>query len=341
MRLFRRLVAVLAVFVVAVFLFNASWFAAPNPDAELRLIAHRGVHQTFSHDDLTNDTCTAERIDPPTSAYLENTVASAQAAFDAGADVVEFDIAPTRDGKLAIFHDWTVDCRTQGHGETRDLTLAELQALDIGYGYTADGGKTHPFRGTGSGAMPEFADMFEDTIGGQFLVNFKSRDPEEADMVAARLNEHPDWRARVWSAYGGQPPADRINALVPGLQAYGPSGVKSCLMNYLLVGWTGIVPEACRDAKVVVPANFAPLLWGWPYRFAERMRQAGSEIVLLGPASLTDTGSSGIDSVDDLALIPEHFDGYVWTNRIEIIGPALGRAKAPAADPTIPVDGID
>ena len=29
----------------------------------------------------------------------------------------------------------------------RDKTLAELQALDIGYGYTADGGKTFPFRG--------------------------------------------------------------------------------------------------------------------------------------------------------------------------------------------------
>ena len=30
-----------------------------------QLIAHRGVHQNFSREGLTNDTCTAERIFPP------------------------------------------------------------------------------------------------------------------------------------------------------------------------------------------------------------------------------------------------------------------------------------
>jgi glycerophosphoryl diester phosphodiesterase len=70
-----------------------------------------------------------------------------QAAALMGADMVEIDIAPTADGKIAVFHDWTVDCRTQGKGETRAKTLAELQALDPGYGYTADGGRNFPLRG--------------------------------------------------------------------------------------------------------------------------------------------------------------------------------------------------
>lgn len=328
MRLFVRLLVVLAIAVLAVVLYNASWFAAPNPDAEIRLIAHRGVHQTFSRDNLTNDTCTAARIFEPTHTYLENTVASAQAAFDYGADVVEIDIAPTQDGHLAVFHDWTVDCRTEANGETRDFTLSELQQLDIGHGYTADGGATYPFRGLGNGLMPDFADMYDLTTGGKFLINFKSRDAIEADMVAARLDARPDWRARTWSAYGGQPPADRINKLLPGLQAYGTQAAKSCMINYLLIGWTGIVPDDCRDTKVVVPANFAPLFWGWPHRFAERMRDAGSEIILIGPVSFTETGTTGIDSLDQLSLIPDNFDGYVWTNRIEIIGPALGRGAA-------------
>ncbi len=34
------------------------------------------------------------------------------------------------------------------------LQQKELQALDIGYGYTADGGKTFPFRGKGINLMP-------------------------------------------------------------------------------------------------------------------------------------------------------------------------------------------
>ncbi|MBU1176604.1 MAG: glycerophosphodiester phosphodiesterase [Alphaproteobacteria bacterium] len=330
MRLFVRLLAAFGFFVVAVLLFNASWFAAPNPEAKLRLIAHRGVHQTFSRENLTNDTCTAERIHPPRHDFLENTVASAQAAFDSGADIVEFDIAPTRDGRVAIFHDWTIDCRTEGTGATRDFSLAELQALDIGYGYTADGGITFPFRGRNIGPMPELADMLDGAKGGRFLVNFKSNDPGEADMLAARLAERPDWRVRIWSAYGGQPPSDHINALVPGLQAYGAPAAKTCLIDYLLYGWTGYVPPACRDTKIIVPANYAPLLWGWPHRFGERMRAVGSEIILLGPMALSDAGTAGIDSIEELNLIPAHFDGYVWTNRIEVIGPALGRGMAPA-----------
>ncbi|WP_417309815.1 glycerophosphodiester phosphodiesterase family protein, partial [Devosia sp.] len=60
-----------------------------------QLIAHRGVHQTFDHTGLGRDGCSAERIYPPTTDYLENTLPSMQAAFDAGADIVEFDVHPT------------------------------------------------------------------------------------------------------------------------------------------------------------------------------------------------------------------------------------------------------
>ncbi len=59
---------------------TGSWWAAP-PEGGVQLIAHRGVHQTFDRADLKNDTCTAERMDPPTHGYLENTIPSMQAAF--------------------------------------------------------------------------------------------------------------------------------------------------------------------------------------------------------------------------------------------------------------------
>jgi glycerophosphoryl diester phosphodiesterase len=74
---------------------------------------------------------------------------------------------------------------------------------------------------------------------------------------------------------------------------------------------------------VLVPGNFAWALWGWPNRFAARMRDAGSEIILLGPYESGDPGTRGIDSAEEISLIPAGFDGYVWTNRIEIIGPML------------------
>ncbi len=72
-----------------------------------------------------------------------------------GADMVEIDVAPTADGQMAVFHDWTVDCRTEGKGNVRDKTMAELKQLDPGYGYTADGGKTFPLRGSQTRLNPK------------------------------------------------------------------------------------------------------------------------------------------------------------------------------------------
>src|SRR5215216_1589538 len=59
------------------------------------LLAHRGIAQTFPLDGVQGDTCTATRIHPPQHAYIENTVASMRAAFDAGADMLEFDVQIT------------------------------------------------------------------------------------------------------------------------------------------------------------------------------------------------------------------------------------------------------
>ncbi|MCT7376581.1 glycerophosphodiester phosphodiesterase family protein [Chelativorans salis] len=307
----------------AVYLWNASWLAARPADPAVKLIAHRGVHQTFDRAGVEKDTCTATRIFPPEHDFIENTVPSMRAAFEAGADVVEIDVHPTTDGKFAVIHDWTLDCRTDGAGVTREHDMAFLKTLDIGYGYTADGGATHPLRGKGIGLMPSLDEVFEAFPDGRFLINYKSREAREGDMLAAMLADRPDWRGRVWGVYGGDAPTDRAATLVDGLKGFGSRAVKDCLVRYLAFGWTGHVPEACRNTYVMVPINYAWLMWGWPDRFHARMAANGSEIILLGPYSGGDTGTSGIDTPEDLARVPAHFDGYVWTNRIETIGPML------------------
>jgi len=53
-------------------------------------------------------------------AFQENTLASIEAAFALGAAVVEVDIQQTTDGRFAVFHDRTIDCRTEGSGEVTD-----------------------------------------------------------------------------------------------------------------------------------------------------------------------------------------------------------------------------
>jgi len=327
----KRILLGLVVLVAAIYVYNASWRVGPAEDHSLRLIAHRGVHQNFDSTGLESDSCTAERIDPPVHDYLENTLPAMEAAFAAGADVVELDVHPTTDGQFAVLHDWTVDCRTEGEGETRSHDMAYLKMLDIGYGYTADGGTTYPFRGKGTGMMPELKEVLGAMPEGQFLVNFKSREAREGDMLAALVAEHPEWRHAIWGAYGGDEPSFRAAEQINGLHVWGRRSIIDCVLQYAGLGWTGFVPEACRNTMVMVPSNIAPWLWGWPDLFIQRLRDNGSGVILLGPYGSGDIGTSGIDSPEDAARVPADFDGYVWTNAIETIGPLLKPASAPTS----------
>lgn len=321
----RRIALGVAIATAAIYLWNASWLAPAPVDPQLRLIAHRGVHHTFNRDGLENDTCTAERIFPPQHDLIENTIPSMRAAFAAGADIVELDVHPTTDGRFAVIHDWTLDCRTEGTGETRSHDMAYLKTLDVGYGYTADGGATHPLRGKGVGMMPSLREVLEAMPGQKFIINFKSNEEREGPMLAALVESQPQWQSAVWGAYGGDGPTLAAKALMPELNVWTRSGLVDCLSRYIALGWTGYVPEACRDTFVMVPLNVAPWLWGWPNRFQQRMAAAGSEIILLGPYTSGDPGAAGIDDPAMLARVPDGFSGYLWTNRIELIGPALGR----------------
>jgi glycerophosphoryl diester phosphodiesterase len=62
----------------------------------------------------------------------ENTLASFQTAHEMGADGVELDVMLCADGEVVVMHDFTVDRTTNGHGSVRELTLAQLKALDAG-----------------------------------------------------------------------------------------------------------------------------------------------------------------------------------------------------------------
>jgi glycerophosphoryl diester phosphodiesterase len=315
-----------AIAIAALYIFNASWRISPA-ESDLRLLSHRGVHQTYHRQGLTDTTCTAARIDPPRHRFIENTIPSMKAAFSAGADVVELDVHPTTDGYFAVMHDWTLDCRTHGTGETRSHNLAYLKSLDLGYGYTADG-ETYPLRGQGVGLMPSLGEVFITFPDKQFLINFKSRESREGDMLAAFIAEHPQWRQAAWGVYGGDEPTWRAAELLDDdLVAFSRASVKTCLKQYLAVGWSGYMPEACRNTMVIVPIDIAPWLWGWPHLLVKRFQEAGSEIALLGPMLDKDVGAPGIDTLEHLALVPEQFSGYLWTDKIEIIGPVVRKLQ--------------
>jgi glycerophosphoryl diester phosphodiesterase len=303
---------------------NASWPA--HPGGRLTILAHRGVHQTFSEAGVTNATCTASRIDQPTHRFIENTLPSMRRAFELGADIVEIDVQPTTDDEFVVFHDWTLDCRTNGHGVTREHSLAQLQRLDVGYGYTADGGRTYPLRGTGVGLMPTLAQTLQAFPGRRFLVNIKSNDAQEGERLAAYLGARAPDVARRIVIYGGERPIARLRALRPDISAWTPRQAMRCLARYELMGWSGYVPAPCRRTMVFVPLAQARLVWGWPDRLLARMRAAGSDVFVGGEAELAPRrGMGGLDRPDQVSRLPAGWRGGVSTERIEVVGPLLKR----------------
>lgn len=288
------------------------------------VLAHRGLSQEFDSVGLERDTCTAERIRPPRHDYLENTLRSMKAAFERGTDVLEFDIHPTTDGKFAVFHDWTVDCRTEGTGETRSHSMADLKKLDVGYGYTADGGKTYPFRGLGVGLMPSLDEVLAEFPDKRFHINVKSNDAQEGERLAAYIATLPPSRQDDLAVLGGDRPVQAVKQALPGIRTLSKQSLKRCLIRYQTLGWIGYVPDECRNRAMLLPTNFAPWLWGWPNRFLDRMAASGTEVFLIAPYHGSGF-SEGMNDPEMIDALPEGYSGGISTDALDMIAPALQR----------------
>jgi glycerophosphoryl diester phosphodiesterase len=321
-RWLKRIAFALALVLLVLTILNASWIAG-KPQGGIRLIAHRGVYQLFDHEGIDRySSCTATRIEQPVHDYLENTIRSVQAARRMGADMVEIDVAPTADGQMAVFHDWTIDCRTEGKGNVRDKTMAELKQLDPGYGYTADGGKTFPLRGSQRGSIPSLQEVLQAAGSTPLMFNFKSKDPAEADRLARELAAARRDPVKLRDGfYGHSGPIDRIRQIYPDAWAWSIDGAKTCSKDYVLTGWTGMVPESCRNGTIIIPTNYQALYWGWPNRLIKRMDKVGARVIVVGPHGKDQ--AMGLTLPEQLGDVPNSFKGYIWVEDIWTVGPAL------------------
>ncbi len=320
----KRIAMLLAVAFLVFTVINASWLA-PEPKGGPRLIAHRGIAQEFDRAGVGRDTCTATRIEPPYHDHLENTVRGARQIALMNAHMIEVDIAPTADGRIAVFHDWTLDCRTDGTGPVRGKTMAELKKLDIGYGYTADGGETYPLRGgPGMGAMPELKELLAalpERTG--VMYNFKSGDAREAELLARALREAGRDPAAAGDAFYGHPdPVAAIAEIYPEAWSWSVEGARDCTTDYLLLGWSGYLPDSCRGGTMVIPLNRQWLFWGWPNRLIARMEAHGGRIVVTGPLE-GDRPNTGLTLPEQYGEIPDSYNGHIWIDDSWNMVPAL------------------
>lgn len=68
------------------------------------------------------------------SAEPENTIRSIRRAIEVGVDAVEIDVRRSKDDRLVLMHDATLDRTTNGKGKVSLMALAELRGLDAGQG---------------------------------------------------------------------------------------------------------------------------------------------------------------------------------------------------------------
>lgn len=67
----------------------------------------------------------------------EQTLEAYGGAIEAGCEAIECDVQRTRDGRLVMLHDLTVDRTTNGHGAVADLDFDDLRRLDAGSWFDA------------------------------------------------------------------------------------------------------------------------------------------------------------------------------------------------------------
>lgn len=114
------------------------------------------------------------------SAYApENTLAAFNLAIQQHADAIEMDVKLTRDGKVVVIHDQTVDRTTGASGRVGALSLEEIRKLDAGSRFDLS------FQGE---RVPTLQEVFE-TIGEQLyydveLTNYVSLTDSLPEKVA-------------------------------------------------------------------------------------------------------------------------------------------------------------
>lgn len=130
---------------------NAKKYILP----ERGICAHRGANET----------------------HPENTIAAFEEAVRLGAQMVEFDVRMTKDNKLIIMHDSSVDRTTNGVGLVEELTWNEVRILDAG------GWKSKKFKGEKIPLFGEALDVFPKNI----WLNIHLKGNEELGRAVARV----------------------------------------------------------------------------------------------------------------------------------------------------------
>ena len=323
----RRGAFVLALAFLVMTFVNASWLAE-KPKGYPHLLSVRGITQQPVKLDAPNGQCAAQGIEPPVHDYIENTLPALQRASGMGSAMVSVDVNASADGRVVLFRDGTLDCRTNATGAVSALTLAQLKALDAGHGYSGDGGKTFPLRDKGVGYIPTLEETLAALPSEPILFNLAGRNADmAAKLVDGLLAAGREVETLGDAFMGDEAVLAPIRRRFPKAWAFSMAAARQCTGDYMLRGWLGMTPASCKGGTILVPINRQWLFAGWPHRLIARMAAVDGHVIVTGPAS-DGPEPRGLDLPEQIGRIPASFNGHIWVSDQWVIGPALH----PAAD---------
>ena len=192
--------------------------------------------------------------------FPSNTLYAFRKALKVGADMLELDVGVTKDGKVIVMHDTTVDGKTNGHGTVASKTLRQIKKLDAAFWF-APGASDHyshalpprsyKFRGIATGKrkpprgfkasdfrVPTLAEVLKAFPRTPINIEIKGRTPDEATEeyvqnaeVLARLLKNTKRRDLIVVSFQ-QAAVDRFHELAPKVDlAPGITGAASWLLS--------------------------------------------------------------------------------------------------------------
>ena len=120
----------------------------------------------------------------------ENSIQSVQNCINKDIDIAEFDLAKTKDGKLIIMHDKTIDRSTNGKGKPKDYTLEEIRKFRL------LSGTGHPTRH----AIPTLEEMLL-AAKDKIIIDI-DKGYEYYDEVLIELKKHKMLEQTIYNIYG-------------------------------------------------------------------------------------------------------------------------------------------
>jgi glycerophosphoryl diester phosphodiesterase len=168
--------------------------------------------------------------------WPENSLFAFERASALGVDMLEMDLQLSSDGQLVVMHDTSLERTTDGEGAVAAYSLEQLQALDAGYRWTADGGESYPYRGQGI-RIPSFAEVLERLPNMPKVIEIKVPDVGmEAQLCAVLSANGQRERVIVGSFY--ERSLQLFREQCPGVAtSAGPTSVRMLVaLNWLCLG---------------------------------------------------------------------------------------------------------